>query len=232
MTTLILLAAGRGSRLKGLTAEVPKCLNNYQGKSLLQHILDTASRFEEQITNKVIVSGYRSELLAKLGYEVLENTDWNSSGPFGSLTCAQRYLDTTDCIVSYTDIVYGEEFLQSCLSSKANIFLPSNSNYRQSWSRREVRILDDLERFVCLDNKLIEIGSRPKSFSEIQGQFAGIFKTSPEGWRSILEVTRDVDSKKMDMTSVFSLAIKNGVCIQCEQVLSNWKEFDLPSDFH
>jgi choline kinase len=232
MTTLILLAAGRGSRLKSLTAELPKCLNTYHGKPLLRHILDTAAKFKEEIKKIVIISGYRSELLTKLGYEVLENKEWNSSGPFRSLTLAQKYLDSTACIVSYTDIVYGEEFLQSCLSSNANIFLPSNLNYKQSWSGREVEVLEDLESFVFSGRELIEIGNRPKSFSEIQGQFAGIFKTSPEGWRSLFEVTKAVDSQKMDMTSIFSLAIKNGVSIQCEQVLSRWKEFDLPSDFY
>jgi choline kinase len=190
-----------------------------------------ASIFKKQITKIVIVSGYRSNLLAKLGHEILENREWNSSGPFQSLLVAQKYLESMPCIVSYTDIIYGKEFIESCLSSTASIFLPSNANYNQSWKRREVEILDDLESFVLAGNRLVEIGSRPKTLAEVQGQFAGIFKTSPEGWQALAEVTKGINSQMLDMTGLFSLAIRSGVSIECKQILSNWKEFDLPSDF-
>lgn len=231
MTTLILLAAGRGSRMKGLTQDIPKCLNHYHGKSLIQHILDISTKFKEEITRTVIISGYKSELLAALEYEILENKDWSITGPFRSLLLAEKYLKTTPCIVSYTDIVYGEEFLKSCLVSKASIFLPSNANFEQSWSGRQVDILKDLESFISADNKLIEIGNRPKALNEVQGQFAGIFKTLPDGWKSLAEVQKSVDSQNLDMTGLFSLALKKGISIECKQIKSNWKEFDLPSDF-
>jgi choline kinase len=231
MTTLILLAAGRGSRLKNLTEDLPKCLNTYHGNSLMQHILDVASIFKKDITQIVIISGYRGHLLGKFGYKILENRKWNTSGPFQSLLLAQKYLESTPCIVSYTDIIYGEEFLESCLTSAASIFLPSNANFKESWKGREVEILEDLESFVLAENKLIEIGNRPKTLDEIQGQFAGIFKTFPEGWQALVEVTKGINSQMLDMTGLFSLAIRNGVSIECQQIRSNWKEFDLPSDF-
>lgn len=231
MTTLILLAAGRGSRLKSLTEDLPKCLNTYQGKPLIQHTLDLALIFKKQITRTVIVSGYRGELLATLGLKIIENTEWRSSGPFHSLMLANNYLKSSSCIVSYTDIVYGKEFLQSCLSSSAKIFLPSNLNFKQSWRGREVDLLQDLESFVLSGEKVTEIGSRPKSLSEVQGQFAGIFKTTPEGWQDLVKASRGADSQNLDMTGLFSLAIKKGVNIECEQVQADWKEFDLPSDF-
>ena len=232
MTTLILLAAGRGSRLKSLTEDLPKCLNTYQGKPLIQHTLELASKFKEQIRKIVIISGYRGELLTKLGYEVLENTEWSFSGPFRSMAIAHKYLESSSCIVSYTDIVYGDEFLQSCLSSRANIFLPSNANYNESWNGRQVEIFEDLETFAFVGSKLIEIGNRPKTHNEIQGQFAGILKTTPEGWQALFDVAKGVDSRRLDITSLLSLAIKEGVNIECEQVRSSWKEFDLPSDFN
>lgn len=231
MTTLILLAAGRGSRLKNLTEDLPKCLNTYRGKSLLKHIIDVSSVVKNQISEIVIVTGYRGELLTDLGYITLENIEWHSSGPFQSLLLAQNYLQSTPCIVSYTDIIYGKEFLESCLSSTADIFLPSNANFNESWGKREVEVLEDIESFVLDGSKLIEIGSRPKTLEEIQGQFAGIFKTNPAGWRALVEVTKGIDSKSLDMTGLFSLAIRNGISIECEQILSDWKEFDLASDF-
>jgi choline kinase len=232
MTTLILLAAGRGSRLKSLTEDIPKCLNTYQGKPLIQHTLDLASKFRKQITKIVIISGYRGELLTRFGYEVLENSEWSFSGPFRSLAIAHQFLESSSCIVSYTDIVYGEEFLQSCLSSRADIFIPSNANYSESWNGRRVDIYEDLETFAFVGNRLIEIGNRPKTHDEIQGQFAGILKTTPEGWRDLYEVAQCVDSQHLDITGLLSLAIKEGVNVECEQVRSPWKEFDLPSDFN
>ena len=57
----IILAAGRGSRMKNLTDEKPKCLAKLRGKPLLEWQL--TSLREAGIEDIAIVTGYKRELL-------------------------------------------------------------------------------------------------------------------------------------------------------------------------
>ena len=56
---LILLSAGRGSRLSKKLRKKPKCLATVGKKSILEHNLDFFKKFK----NKIIVTGYKKNLL-------------------------------------------------------------------------------------------------------------------------------------------------------------------------
>ena len=58
----IILAAGRGSRMKHLTDEKPKCLAKLGGKLLIEWQLEALSA--AGINEIAIVTGYKKELLS------------------------------------------------------------------------------------------------------------------------------------------------------------------------
>ena len=60
----IILAAGRGTRMKALTEEKPKCLVELDGQSLLEKQLGALR--QSGIEDIAIVTGYRRELLIPL----------------------------------------------------------------------------------------------------------------------------------------------------------------------
>src|SRR6266446_5857157 len=55
----VLLAAGRGTRMREMTAELPKPMLEVRGKPVLQHIVEGLR--DAGITNFLIVVGYRAE---------------------------------------------------------------------------------------------------------------------------------------------------------------------------
>jgi choline kinase len=226
----VILAAGRGSRLGELTNEIPKCLNTYKGKSILSHTIDLAREFSE-ITRIVIVAGYKHHLLRNLGIAVVYNDNWARSGTFDSMLAANEILSTNESIICYSDIIFTKEFFESCIQNRADIFVPSNANFLESWKSRDLDPLQDLETFVRNGSTLIEIGSKPRSLSEIQGQFSGILKLSILGWDKLKEVASGAVAPNLDTTGLLALALKAGVEITTSDVLGFWKEFDLPSDF-
>ena len=57
----IILAAGKGTRLKNLTKNIPKALINVSGKTLLEYCLDFLNK--NQVKRIVIVVGYKSNLI-------------------------------------------------------------------------------------------------------------------------------------------------------------------------
>ena len=47
---LIILASGKGSRLKKLTKNNPKCLLKIKGKTIIQRILENSNLFKKQLS--------------------------------------------------------------------------------------------------------------------------------------------------------------------------------------
>jgi len=227
---LLILAAGRGSRLGKLTEKVPKCLNIYEGKPLIGYILEAAERIKE-IGKVVIVGGYKSKMLDGIGDTLVENRDWETTGTFGSMICANEFLSESPTIVCYSDIIFSDDFFHSCIEESWDIFLPSNKNFKESWQNREIDILDDLESFRKRGNRLIEIGNRPSSVDEVQGQFAGIFRLNPEGWFKLKGVGNSSLNRMLDTTTLLSLALSHQVQIHTKDVEGFWREFDNPYDF-
>ena len=56
---LILLAAGKGSRLKSKTKKIPKCLVKINGKSLIDYNLNFFNRFNRV----VVITGYKNKII-------------------------------------------------------------------------------------------------------------------------------------------------------------------------
>ena len=82
----IILAAGRGSRMKKLTDEGPKCLVKLRGKTLLDWQLDVFKN--AGISQIAIVTGYKRQLLANRGLEEFYNDRWAETNMVSSLACA------------------------------------------------------------------------------------------------------------------------------------------------
>jgi NDP-sugar pyrophosphorylase family protein len=79
----ILLAAGQGKRLRPYTDFVPKCMVKFNDKSIVDYILDTASKFNFDKT--IIVNGYKKEVLEEHLKD--KNITFYTNDNFEILTC-------------------------------------------------------------------------------------------------------------------------------------------------
>ena len=171
----IILAAGRGSRMGNLTDDQPKCLTVIKGKPLIEHQIDALAL--AGIKDIAIVTGYKSEMLTKYGTSHFHNEKWQETNMVYSLLCAKEWLDESDCIVSYSDIYYSSQIVRDLIACKDEIALAYDPNWLELWSKRFDNPLDDAETFRIDDNSYItEIGQKPKTIEEIQGQYMGLLK--------------------------------------------------------
>lgn len=101
----LILAAGRGSRMKKLTEKTPKCLLEVQGKALLDWQIEAIRK--AGIEEIAIVTGYERELLVNRGLVEFHNERWSETNMVESLFIADFWRKDGPCIVSYSDLIYG-----------------------------------------------------------------------------------------------------------------------------
>ena len=208
----IILAAGRGSRLGHLTDNKPKSFNKSGKKRYIDIIIDNFSINNIEKIN--IVIGYKKNLFKKFTQKKIINRKWSSSNILYSLSRANKILKNNTCIISYADIIYDKNAIELLIKEEGDIVILNNINWKKVWKLRFKNPLDDIENFDFYksDNVkyLTKIGGKPKSISSVKGQFAGLFKISPYGWKIISEFIKNnkIDIINLDITSFFSKLIK------------------------
>lgn len=229
----IILAAGRGSRMKSLTDERPKCLVELRGKSLLAWQL--AALRGAGISEIAIVTGYKRELLADQGLTEFHNSRWAETNMVSSLACADSWLKTEPCIVSYSDIFYSPSAVLSLMTCDASLAVTYDPNWLELWTRRFGDPLLDAETFrLTPDNTLAEIGSTAKSVNDIQGQYMGLLRFTPESWAEIVRLRAGLAPQQRDkvhMTNTLQQVIDaQQIPIHALPYAGEWGEVDSCED--
>ncbi len=228
----LILAAGRGSRLGHLTDDRPKCMVALRGRPLLQWQLD-AMRCGG-VDAFAMVRGYRWQQLKFSGIRAFDNARWAETNMVASLACATDWLRSGPCIVSYADIVCHPDHISRLAACDADIAITYDTQWLSLWQARFADPLCDAETLaVGGDGALTDIGRRPSSLDQVAGQYMGLLKTTPAGWRCVERHLASLSDSKvdaLDMTSLLQALIAEGVSIAAVPVAGRWLEIDSSSD--
>ncbi|MFN0105805.1 MAG: phosphocholine cytidylyltransferase family protein [Bryobacteraceae bacterium] len=229
----IVLAAGRGSRMKNLTDDRPKCLIEVRGRPLLEWQI-TALR-EAGISEIAIVTGYRREMLTGWGLTEFHNPRWEETNMVSSLACARAWLEAEPCIVSYSDIFFESPAVKLLMDSTTPLAIAYDPNWRALWTRRFGDPLLDAETFrLNPDGTLAEIGGKPQSADVVEGQYMGLLRFTPEGWKEVLRirsVLTPAECDTMHMTGTLQKIIEAGKsAIWAVPYTGLWGEIDSAED--
>ncbi|HUD25738.1 MAG TPA: phosphocholine cytidylyltransferase family protein [Burkholderiaceae bacterium] len=229
----IVLAAGRGRRMKSLTEDRPKCLVELWGKPLLDWQL--AALRAAAIRDVAVVTGYRRELLVTRGLVEFHNARWEATNMVASLCCAEAWLRGGPCIVSYSDIFFDAGAVTSLMRSTAPIAVTYDPNWRLLWERRFADPLADAETFrINADGTLAEIGNRPESIDAVQGQYMGLLRFTAEGWDEVKRIRSGLTAEQRDrmhMTATLQMVIEAGrVPVTGVPYRGQWGEVDSAED--
>jgi choline kinase len=199
---VIVLAAGRGSRMGPQTLEKHKTEILIHGKAL---IVMAVSNFHKcGLLDIGIVTGYKARNLRKYNLKEIYNDNWSKTNILASLLCAKAWLKDSDFLVSYSDIFFGTEIIEDLKSSNADIAVGYDINWLRLWKKRFENPLSDAEQFRINDHDVLEkLGGKASSIEEIQGQFMGLIKFSSNGWNifeKFLSVT--FDSNEIDSLDI------------------------------
>jgi len=228
----IILAAGRGSRMKGLTAAQPKCMIEFRGKPLLAWQIEALRA--AGIREIAAVRGYRGEMLEQFDLAFFENPRWAETNMVRSLAQAASWLTQDTCIVSYADIFYPPLAVSELMKASADIAMTYDPNWKALWTARFGDPLTDAETLqLDAQSFVTDIGRKPSSLDEIEGQYMGLLRFTPAGWRATaeyLDSLPNATADKLDMTSLLRGLIAKGVAVQGVPTAVEWGEVDKESD--
>ena len=177
----VIIAAGRGSRLRNETDEIPKTLVEVMGRPMLEWILDAFEFAGLKRKDVVFVCGYRADVI-KARYPDLTyvtNHDWQNNNILLSLLMAREYLG--DGFVStYGDIVYEGAVVQKLVASTADITLGCDTAWRRRYIGRTQHPETDAEKLRADGTRVVEL-SRTIPSEQADGEFIGVMKLSKQG---------------------------------------------------
>lgn len=234
---LIVLAAGQGTRLRPLTDNIPKCMVPLEGTPLLERQLATAR--EVGLTDLHVATGYREDVIDYPGIVKHFNPAYDRTNMVTSLFCAEEIMDD-DLIVAYGDIVYQPDVLQGIIDSPHPVSVVVDRGWQRYWAARQEDPLIDAETMKLReDGTIIELGKKPRSLDDIQGQYIGLMKFSRAALAEIrpfyhgLDHTATYDGKdypNMYMTSFLQLIADRLMPLHAVFITNGWMEIDAPSD--
>lgn len=225
----LILAAGRGSRMLGLTGERPKCFVELHGRPLLEWQLEALRA--AGVDEIAVATGYRNDSFTRTDVTYIHNARWAETNMVATLACAKDWLLAGPCVVSYSDIVFEPAIVEKLMQSTADVAMTYDTDWLSQWSARFDDPLSDAETFKRNpDGTLREIGKKPTSLADVEGQYMGLLRFTPAGWRQIeaFLVGKNVD--KLDMTSLLNGLLEARTPVHAVPVAGGWFEVDSARD--
>src|SRR5215510_11798567 len=106
----VILAAGKGTRMRELTQELPKPMLKVQGKPILEHIIDGIKK--AGISEFCLITGYRADVIenyfgsgSRLGIQISYARQKVQDGTGKAPELAKSFVGSADFLLTYGDIL-------------------------------------------------------------------------------------------------------------------------------
>lgn len=237
-TKIFVLCAGEGKRLRPYTEDRPKCMVPYKNKPLLQYQLEVFKKFA--LTDITLIGGYHNEALPKKDHPVVVNKDFATTNMLYSLFCAENLMDESkDIIISYGDIIYHHSVFEALLKACHPCSIITDIEWKTYWNNRMEDPLKDAEtfRWDITSQKIFELGQKPKTLEDIQGQYIGLFKISAPFIKQFKQIYKTFKAshpnyKNAYMTDFLQFLINEQFPTFGIPIHNQWAEFDTINDLN
>tara|TARA_B100000029_G_scaffold509070_1_gene597436 strand:- start:3570 stop:4286 length:717 start_codon:yes stop_codon:yes gene_type:complete len=219
---LIILAAGTGSRLGGLTKKIPKSLLKIRNRSIIEYQLKQFKN--HKVTRVIIVTGFGTRFIKeKLGKKIkyIFNKKFMETNNMFSLWLARNFLKKEDTIITFADLIMSKSIIKKVVKSKNSICVAVDTS----------KVLKGTMKVKIKRNFLKRIGK--KNEIKPDGNFIGIAKIRKSKILLFRKTLKEIVSfsKKKYYTEVFNRLIKKNEFINIINVKKNfWKEVDTKND--
>ncbi len=184
----LILAAGKGSRLKEKTADKPKALVEVCGKPILYYQLTALKK--NRIKDIVVVTGYKAEKISEylsstdkfkgMNIRLIDNPEYDSTNSSYSFWLARNEIKNDSYIHLNCDLIFNPELLKQMKESKHDNLIGIN---------KEIKLDNTMEKVRMSGDKIIamELSDLPGAV----GRAVGIAKFSSSNLEGMFEWIRE-----------------------------------------
>ena len=238
----LIIAAGLGSRLKKHTENLPKCMLDFGGKTLLQRQLDSYKK--NGIKDISLIRGYKKEKINYKGIKYFENKDYKNNNILNSIFYAENVING-NIIISYSDILFDPSVVERTLNSDHDISVVVDIDWRGYYAGRKDHPISEAENVIFNSNNEVQkIGKINTGNEEVHGEFIGMIKLSNRGTEIFKEhfhrlkklywnkpFQRAKIFQKAYLTDFIQELVDIGIKVHCVIIESGWKEIDTVEDY-
>ena len=241
-TKALIVAAGLGSRLKSYTENLPKCMLDFAGKTLLQRQIEAFRN--NGITDVSVIRGYKKN---KINYDDLTyfyNAEYRNNNILNSIICGEEKLNG-NVIVSYSDILFEPEVVERLLSAEQDISIVVDIDWKKHYVGRKDHPIEEAENVVFDANgDVSKIGKILTDKHDVHGEFIGMMKLNDRGTdlfkRHFHRAKELYWDKPFQRAATFQMAyltdmiqemVDLGVHVHCVLIERGWREIDTIEDY-
>ncbi len=249
-TIAVIIAAGLGSRLLPLSDEQPKCMLEVQGKPMLHRALTIFD--DVNIDRSVVVGGYKSDkLVLPAGAELVLNDEYMHNNILHSLSYSRPAVNEHETvIVSYSDIIFNRSVAAQLMAEDSNdISIVVDQSWGQRYVGRTLHPLSEAEAAEFDSNgMLLRTGKNlltPEHDSARFGEFIGMLKLTPVGYRRLWDLFDEIDAKlhseapfqqskewrRAYLTDLLQEMVDRDLAVHCTLIQGGWLEIDTLQDY-
>lgn len=239
--TAIVLAAGTGTRLGALTAEMPKTMLEFAGRPLIEHQLTAFRR--AGVDRIVIIGGYRDEQLPSEGVVRYRNPRFAETNMVETLMAAREEL-RGDVLITYGDVIFEDRVLQQMVASTADIGVAVDMDWQPYWLARFGNLETDVETLeMGPDGAVTRIGQPDPRPDQLHARYVGMIRLSPRGAETVARVYDETRRARLGktwqtsktfekgyMTDLLQELVDRGHRVEAIAIERGWLEFDTIED--
>ena len=232
MKKAIILSAGQGSRLGHLTDDKPKCLIDFNGRTLLDWQLDALAA--NGVEEAVVVTGFRDDqidaALARRGnagprVRTVFNPFYKVADNLGSLFVAKEEIEG-DVLVWNGDTLVSEELMARVVGNSARDGICVTIDRKPAYDE------DDMKVVVADDGGLKAIGKRIKA--GVNGESIGLLAFRGDGARRF-RMAIEKAMRTTEGTTIWYLRVIHQIAQEAPVWTldingEEWGEVDFPED--
>jgi len=238
----LIVAAGLGSRLKDHTENLPKCMLDFGGKTLLQRQLSSYKKCG--VEDISIIRGYKKNKINYKGLNFFDNNHYKDNNILNSIFYGEEVING-NIIISYSDILFEPYVVQRLLGSDHDISVVVDIDWRDYYIDRKDHPLSEAENVIFnSNNEVIKIGKIATEKEEVHGEFIGMIKLNHHGCETFKKHFHRVKKffwnkpfqraktfQKAYLTDMIQELVDVGVKVHCVIIERGWKEIDTVEDY-
>ena len=241
-TKSLIVAAGLGSRLKKHTENLPKCMLDFNGKTLLQRQVQAYN--ECGVNDITVIRGYKKEKINYKNLNYVTNDDYEKNNILNSIFYAEKIING-NIIISYSDILFDSNVVKRLMESDHDISVVVDIDWRGYYVGRKDHPLSEAENVIFnSNNQVLKIGKIGTQKEEVHGEFIGMIKLTNRGAEIFKEnfyrvkklywnkpFQRAAIFQKAYLTDMIQELVDIGTKVHCVIIERGWKEIDTVEDF-